>query len=339
MKVSSRRLVVWTAAGTGVRGVKGDGGPAVEAQVTSPTALAVQYSKTQELALYFTESVRHVVRRLDLLSNLLTTVAGTGSPGTGGEGEPGRMSALANPQGLTVDNERGLLYIAEFANRRIRALTIATGLIDTAVGGGGIPLEKCDHAMGLALASPLGVTVGPEGDLYFSDQWAHRVIRIVRSSGAPEVVAGSGRRGYAGDGGPALAADMDCPSGVAVSDHGDLYVSDESNRRIRRVDARTGVIQSIVTDIRATFLTTVHGGLLINDLDASCIFDWRESTGDLSLVSGTGSPGYSGDGGPAQFAELDGPNAVVAGRLSGSFYIADQNNHRVRCVADRDLIT
>jgi DNA-binding beta-propeller fold protein YncE len=262
------------------------------------------------------------------------TVVGTGWSGKGGEQEVGENSPLSNPQGLAMDDERDLLYIAEFYNRRVRVLSLTTGVISTAVGGGAYPIESCSSPRDLSLASPVGLAVGTRGELYVVDQWNHRIVRIPCAPDRPILVAGSGRRGYSGDGDLAVDADLNCPCGVAVAPNGNVYVADEGNGCVRRINAVTGVIETVIKSVRCSFISWVLGGLLLSDPDGSRVLFWAERTRDLVLVAGTGSPGYSGDGGPAHFAELDGANCAV-GALDGRIYIADKNNHRLRCVIDR----
>ena len=229
----------------------------------------------------------------------ITTIAGTGRSGCGvnrnrGDGGPATQELLCSPTGVAVDGG-GNLFIADESERTIRMVD-SSGIITTiagyGVGGDGGP------AVDARLYKPYGVAVDGAGNLFIADTSNHR-IRKVDSSGTITTIVGPGstvrnhRGGFHGDGGPATAALLKYPQGVAVDRAGNLYIADRSNHRIRKVDS-SGII------------TTIAG----------------------SGSTGVGEPGFSGDGGLAVDARLFSPSGVAVDG-AGNLYIADTGNNRV----------
>jgi streptogramin lyase len=180
------------------------------------------------------------IRRIDHATGIITTIAGTGRYGHGGDGGPATAARLASPQALALAPDRSVL-VADTRNARIRRIDPGTGVITT-IAGTGTPGDSGDGGPATAarLVLPRGLTVAPDGSLYVADAGAHRVRRI-DPAGIITTVAGVGERGCTGDGGPAVDAALAAPSGLAVGPEGSLYIADASNSRIRRV-TRTGVI-------------------------------------------------------------------------------------------------
>lgn len=275
---------ITTVAGTGKDGFSGDGGPATQAQLNDPVAMAVDETGS----LYIADRKNNRVRKVDP-EGTITTVAGTGTRGFSGDGGPATQAQLADPSSVAVDNT-GTLYIADLGNRRVRTID-ADGKIATVAGTGterfsvdGTPATQAQ------LALPVGVAVDDTGTLYIADQNNNR-IRRVDTNGTITTVAGTGTEGFSGDGGPATQAHLADPFSVAVDDTGALYVADRGNDRVRRVDP----------------------------------------DGTITTVAGTGTHGFSSDGGPANKAHLAGPSGVAVDH-TGALYIVDQGNRRVRRV-------
>ena len=276
-----------TIAGNGSEQTNGDGGPALEAGIGAPIGLAVD-SKAN---VYFTDVATHgsVIRRVDAVTGIITTVAGSGRRGFEGDGGPATAAVLNQPQGVAVDS-RGNLFISDTENYRIRVVDSTTGTISTVAGWGS---PEADGDGGLAIAAgigkPGGIVVDGAGQVFFSDGKNHRV-RKVDTSGVMRPVAGVGGAGTSADGTPATAARLQGPAGLAVSANGDVLIAESGSHRVRRVVAATGL---------------------------------------LGTVAGTGDPGFSGDGGPATQASLNGPVAVAV-TPAGVLSLVDQGNAVLR---------
>ncbi|MEU3510726.1 RICIN domain-containing protein [Streptomyces longwoodensis] len=282
---------ITTVAGTGDAGSEGDDGPAAEARLERPYGLALDSAGTLYVTDYNNERVRKVTT-----DGRIRAVAGTGTPGYGGDQGPAVSARLNCPRELAVDRA-GNLYIADAENHRIRKVT-PDGQIGTVAGTGSAGFSGDDGLAAAAeLNAPYGVAVDSTGTLYIADTDNHRV-RQVTPDGRIRTVAGTGTPGFSGDGGPAAAAQLNSPYGLAVDGTGTLYIADADNHRIRSVS--------------------------------------RDGT--ISTVAGTGTDGFSGDGGPATSARLDFPLSVAAD-ATGTLYIADHNNHRVRRVAGDGTIS
>jgi sugar lactone lactonase YvrE len=219
-----------TVAGTGARGYGGDGGPAKKAVLNLPRAVAV----TSVGDVLIADTDNHRIRRIDGVTGVITTVAGTGEWGHGGDGGPATAAQFAGPEGLLVGAD-GTMYVADTHNARVRRIDPATGIITT-VAGTGTPGDRGDGgpASAARLTLPRGLALAPDGSLYVADSGTHRVRRI-DPAGVITSVAGIGQRGCTGDGGPAVSAALVAPSGLAFGPEGSLYIADASSDRIRRV--------------------------------------------------------------------------------------------------------
>lgn len=280
-KVNTAGTIV-TVAGSGAPGYTGDGGPATSASLFAGgtiSGLAVDDAGN----LYISDGQNHVVRQVDA-SGIIRTVAGTGAPGFSGDGGAASAAQLDYPAGIALDSS-GNLYIADSSNNRVRKVDRA-GVITTAAGNGNVSYSGDGvQAITTAVDRPEGVAVDGAGNLYISETSSSRV-RKVDSSGIITTVAGQTKKtnGFSGDGGPATAATLYGPIGLIVDASGNLYIADNVNGRIRKVDA-------------AGIITTYAG------------------TG-----GGTASTPI-GDGGPAAGAYLGVPKAVALD-ASGNLYIA-----------------
>ena len=341
------RGVITTVAGTGTRGYSGDGGPAVQAELDGPTGVAADKAGN----LYVVDSRNHRIRRVDS-KGVITTVAGTGARGYGGDGGPAVQAQLEWPNRVTVD-AAGNLYVADSGTDRVRRVD-PRGVITTVAGAGAEGyIGDGGPAVQAQLFVPFSVAVDTAGNLYVADSHNHR-IRRVDARGMIATIAGTGTWGYSGDGGPAVLAQLSVPSGAAVDASGSLYIADSYNHCIRRVDAR-GVIRTIAgTGARGysgdggpAVLAELHepAGVAVDKAGNLYIADFInrrvrrvDTKGVITTVAGTGARGYSGDGGPAVLAELDGPTGVAVDK-AGNLYIAGFGNHRIRRVDAGGTIT
>lgn len=222
-----------TVAGNGTAGYGGDNGPAAKAQLRNPSGVAVDAGGN----IYIADTDNGRVRKVS--GGVITTVAGGGT--MLGDGGPATKARLGNPTGVAVDPD-GNLYIADTHDNRIRR--VAKGVITT-VAGTGSPTPSVTGDNGPAtkadLNNPYGITVDAAGSLYITELGGDRVRKI--AGGVISTVAGNGTEGFAGDNGPATAAQLCNPYGVALDAAGALYIADFCNARIRRI--ANGVITTI----------------------------------------------------------------------------------------------
>jgi hypothetical protein len=235
-KVAANGMIT-TVAGNGTSGHGGDGGPATNASLFNPSALAVDALGN----LFIADSANQCIRQVGT-NGLITTVAGNGSEGYGGDGGPATNASLSYPGGVAVD-ALGNLFIADENNNRIRQVG-TNGLMATVAGNGTNGyFGDGGPATNASLANPAGVAVDLPGNLFIADGGNKR-IRKLGTNGFITTVAGSGAAGYYGDGGPATNAFMESPTAAAVDPMGRLLIADAENHRIRVVDA-AGIITTL----------------------------------------------------------------------------------------------
>jgi trimeric autotransporter adhesin len=219
--------VISTIAGTGVAGFAGDGGAALNAQFSSPQGIAVDGSGN----IYIADRGNARVRRIDS-SGVITTIAGTGVPGSGGDNGPATSAQLNIPTGLALDGS-GNLFIADQLNHKIRKMALSGGNLSTIAGNGtGGFLGDGSAAATAELSNPQGVAVDASGNIYIADTGNSRIRKVAGTN--ISTVAGSSTAGSTGDGGPAKDAQLFTPNGVAVNSN-KLYVIDTGNNRVRVV--------------------------------------------------------------------------------------------------------
>ncbi|HEY2158958.1 MAG TPA: hypothetical protein VGH33_25230 [Isosphaeraceae bacterium] len=273
-------------AGTGRAGDSGDGGPAQSAGLNQPFDVAYDAKGN----LFLSDTGNHRVRRIDLRSGTITTVAGTGKKGFGGDGGPATDALLDEPYGLAVD-ERGNLYFADRLNRRIRTIDAETGRIRTVAGDGSKAFSgDGGPAIAAGLVEPNGVALDGKGRLYIADVADHRVRVVDLGTGKIATFAGDGRGRHSGDEGPAASASIHGARAVEVGPDGTVWILERQGNTLRAVDPKTGVI---------------------------------------TTRAGTGRTGYSGDGGPAVECRFNGPKELCLDR-AGNIYVVDTENHAIR---------
>ena len=279
-----------TVAGDGKAGFSGDGGPAVEARLNEPYGIVVG----PDGDLFIADRLNRRVRQVDGRTGLIRTVAGDGSKASSRDGGPGAAAGLVEPNGVALSRDGRMLLIADVAGHRIRSLDLTTGRIATFAGtgrarhdGDGGPAAKA------AIWGARAVDVGPDGTVYILEREGNTLRAVRPGTGTIATIAGTGAKGYSGDGGPAAAATFNGPKELAVDRAGNVWIVDTENHAIRVIDAATRRIRT---------------------------------------VAGNGRPGGDGDGGPADVARLDRPHGVVVAP-DGTCWIGDTHNHRIRRVA------
>ncbi len=289
MRVDLKSGELTTVAGCGRKGYSGDGGKATDAELNEP--YEVRFDKQGNL--FFVEMMNNIVRRVDAKSGIITTIAGTGKAGYGGDGGPAVKAQFNRPHSIALDH-RGGLYVADIGNHRIRRIDLNSGIIESIAGDGNKKTpQHGQSAKGQAVVGPRALCI--DGDtMRVALREGHSVWTLSLESGKWRHISGTGQKGFTGDGGPAALATYNGPKGIAVRPAGNVYVVDTENQAIRMIDTKTNMI------------STVAG-------------------------AGPNHRGGSGDGGPATKAEVDRPHGICVGP-DGTIYIGDTNNHRVRRV-------
>ncbi|MBV8729572.1 MAG: hypothetical protein JO336_07165, partial [Acidobacteriia bacterium] len=335
-------------AGNSRAGYSGDGGPATQAQLNAPTGLAIDASGD----IFIADTGNNAVREVTPNGNI-TTVAGNGTPGNSGDAGPATQAQLHGPSGVAVDSS-GDVYIADSGNNTIRIAT-SDGNINTFAGDGYANFYPAANQVETPtrgeLHNPQDVGTGPNGGIYIVDT-GNSYIRLV-VNGAISAIAGSGAVGFAGDGGAANAVTttggggvgLYDPEAIAFDSAGNYYLADAGNSRIRKIDTKSiihtfagsGAIGfggdgspavAAVFNFPTGIAIDSQGNMYIADSGNARIRK-ISSSGTVSTIAGNGTVSYSGDGGPATAAQLNGPQGVATDR-KGNLFIADSQNAVVR---------
>ena len=287
MLVSAKSGTIDTVAGNGTPAYVGDGGLAVSACLNEPKSIALDGAEH----LYIADSENHVIRRVDLKTGIVTTVAGRPEISSSEHdvveirGTSVADQAEDDPfGGPEQSTPQTFAQLADLSGT-VRFVVGTSARAGRYYGDGG----PASHA---TLNFPTAVAVDERGNLYIADTMNHRVRKVEAITGTITTIAGTGQHRFSGDGGPATSAALNEPTALAVDGKGQLYIADQSNNRVRKVDQATGVI---------------------------------------TTVAGTGEAAYTGDGMPASEASLAGPSGLALGP-DGALYIADTFNGRIRRV-------
>lgn len=275
------------------------------------------------------------------------TIAGTGVKGYSGDGGPALKAELNNPFGITRGPD-GLLYFCEYEGHVIRRID-SQGIIST-VAGTGQPGFEGDGgpALKAQMNTPHEIRFGPDGRLYVSDMKNHAIRVLDLKSGILSTLAGTGKPGFSGDGGPALKAEFREPISLEFGPDGLLYICDIGNQRVRTFDPLSGNIQTVCGNGRKTapadgapfspetplsgprtIAFDPAGNLWLALRDGNSLFRVDKTDHNLHHAAGTGKSGFTGNDGPAEKAQLAGPKGL-ASAPSGNIYIADTENHSIR---------
>jgi sugar lactone lactonase YvrE len=239
LDLKTRRLS--DVAGNGQHGYSGDGGPALSASLNEP--YEVRFDSAGNM--FFVEMQNHVVRRVDARTRIITTIAGTGQPGFSGDGGPAAKAQLRQPHSIAFASD-GSLLICDIGNHRIRRVDLSAGTISTFAGTGeAAPTPDGSPLAGTPLNGPRALTIDPEGNIYLVLREGNAVYRIGVQDHRIHHVAGTGEQGHTGDGGPARLAKLSGPKGIAWAPDGSLYIADTESHTIRRIDLKTGIIQTV----------------------------------------------------------------------------------------------
>jgi hypothetical protein len=283
-RVDALTRVITTFAGNGTKGFGGDGGLAINAVLNNPRGITRDTTGNILIA----DSLNNRIRQVDLGTRVITTIVGSGTCGPGAVGDygPATRAFLCEPYGVAVDNSRNI-YITDTRHRYIRKRAVGTGAMETVMTFNYVRNSENRIIMG----EPYGIAADRNGDILITETDNNSVIRF-DTYGAITTVAGNQVAGFHGDGELGTSASLNQPHGIAVDRNGNIFIADTFNHRIRRVDAITGVI---------------------------------------TTVAGDGNQGFRGDGGPAMRASFRFPRAVAIDN-SGNLFIADEGNHRIRKV-------
>ncbi|MGH2652049.1 MAG: hypothetical protein ACRDHK_12680, partial [Actinomycetota bacterium] len=339
----SGKSIITTVAGDGTGGSPGEGGPATQAGVGYPVDLGFDTAGS----LYILEhAYPQRVRKVDA-SGTITTVVGPGAPGEAGNIV---LSRTFGATGLAVDPV-GNVYVAggEGGFTENRVIRVAPSGDVTTVAGTGLPGFSGDGgpATEAKVTHIWDVALDPDGNVYIA---ASARIRKVDTDGIITTLAGTGSRGFSGDGGPAQGAQVDRLTGVTVDASGSVYFIDYGNGRIRKIDTH-GVITTIAGPAEGRGCLSGDGGqateasfcgpehLSVDPEGTIYLADTGnhrirmiDTQGIVTTIAGTGTPGFSGDGAPALKAQLSEPSGVAVGP-DGVIFIADSGNNRVRAVS------
>ncbi len=234
-KVDSKGII-HTVAGTGETGYTGDGGPATKATMNKPHE--IRFDRNGDL--FFTDMSNHVIRKVDMKTGVISTVAGTGKAGFSGDGGPATDAMLKQPHSLQF-GPNGYLYICDIGNHRIRVVDPKSGLIQTLSGDGKRGATRDGARFNtVSLNGPRTLDFDSRGNLWLALREGNQVFRLDMRKRTIHHVAGTGKKGFTGNGGPAKAATLSGPKGIAITKGGDVLLADTESHTIRMIEASTG---------------------------------------------------------------------------------------------------
>ena len=239
-RIDRKNWNITTVAGSGEQGYTGDGGPAISATLNNLYSLQIDANGD----IYIVDRLNSVIRKVDFKTGIITTVAGTGISGYSGDGGLGVDAELMEPNDCFLDRSKGLL-IADILDQRIRRLDLVTGKIDT-FAGNGLKERSGDGrlARDASLMGPRAVCVDSQGNTYICEREGNG-IRKVDVNGIISTYAGTGERGYSGDGGLAVSAKWGAPKALRCDKQDNLIVVDTENNAVRKIDSLSGVVTTI----------------------------------------------------------------------------------------------
>lgn len=232
---------VSVVAGKGTKGHTGDGGQAGQAELSAPHEVRFDSKANMLIA----ERDAHVVRFVDRKTGGISTLVGTGMPGFSGDSGPSGAAQLKQPHSIVLDR-RDNLYICDIQNNRVRRRDAASGILTTFAGNGAADDTQDEAPLTAPLRGPRSIDIGPDGTMYLILREGNKVYSIDPERKIMRRIAGTGAKGYGGDGGPALASTWNGPKGIAYAPDHSLYISDTENHVIRRVSLSDGTVSTVV---------------------------------------------------------------------------------------------
>ena len=345
-----------TIAGTRVAGFFGDLGSALKAQLNFPYDVTLDQSGN----IYIADLSNHRVRKIDKTTNIITTIAGTGSNGYSGDYGLATSARLCSPAGLAIDTT-GNLYIADFCNNVIRKVNFQTKIITTAAGIKSFGSNGGDGGLATSayLHGPVRIALDKKQNLYVSSEVGDVIRKVNAQTGIISTIVGTGQEGFSGDGDSSTRARLFIPMGIALDQQDNLYIADQFNHRIRKIDYSNQFISTIagfgnigkfegrffghnisasVARLNRPFDVEFdkQGNLYVADTYNHRIRKIDAQTNLISTIAGTGErgyemPGYAGDQEHYRNARLSWPHDIAFDK-EGNMYIVDTENHRVRKV-------
>ncbi|MBX3742650.1 MAG: hypothetical protein KF712_16815 [Akkermansiaceae bacterium] len=293
-RISHKDGKISTVVGTGQKGYTGDGGPADKATLNEP--YEVRFDR--EGNLFWVERLNHIVRKMDAKSGKVTTIAGTGKAGFSGDGGPADKAQMNQPHSIQFDKDFANLLICDISNNRIRAVDMKTGTISTWCGNGKKDATPDGAKVGpeVPLKGPRALDIAPNGDLWLALREGNAVYRIDANSLHLEHVAGTGKSGFTGNGGPAKEATLSGPKGVAISPDGKMiYLADTESHTVRAINL-------------------------------------NNSPATLELIAGDGKKGDGPDSPDPLKCRMARLHGIGIDPANGDLYIGDSETHKVRVV-------
>ena len=233
--------ILETVAGNGKTGFEGDGGSAMQASFNQPHE--IRFDRKGDL--YVVDMQNHVVRKIEMSTGIIRTVVGTGKPGYQGDGGPADRAMLRQPHSIQFGPD-GSLFICDIGNHVIRRVNMDSGVIETFAGTGRAgPTPDAAPIVGTPLNGPRSIDFDSQGDMWLATREGNQVFRLRMKEGRYEHIAGTGKSGTAGEGGLAKTAELKGPKGIALDGVGNVWLADTESHKVRRIDAKTGVIETI----------------------------------------------------------------------------------------------
>ncbi|KAG2388905.1 hypothetical protein C9374_000344 [Naegleria lovaniensis] len=355
-KIDSQGLIS-TIAGTGQAGFNGDNIVANTSMLNSPSSIAISINGD----LFVSDTNNHRIRKISLSTMIITTICGNGIDKYSGDDGPANLATLNGPTSISFSSNNELL-IADTLNMRIRKIA-QNGMIYTVAGNGTQGYDGDGNlATACTLNTPKGLALTLQNDILISDTLNHVIRKVTVATGVIDTIVGSGVAGFSGDGSLPRTCQLNSPMGLAFSpnsENSELYIADQSNRRVRKVSFSTNTITTIAGrgqeelfngDSVPADMTNLASPLgvslsldeqvIVSDYGYQRIRSVNVKNGRMiDTMAGSGTPGFSGDNGSAKSASFNYPSGIFM-KSNGDLLISDTFNHRIRKIdASNGVIT